>query len=63
MTIILKHSGIKIVQVRVRNFRSLKQVDVSLDDITVLIGENDSGKTSFLEALYAAIGSDRRFIS
>jgi putative ATP-dependent endonuclease of OLD family len=55
--------GIKIVDVRVRNFRCLRQVNVELDNITILIGENNSGKTSFLEALYAAIGAGRRIIS
>jgi putative ATP-dependent endonuclease of the OLD family len=55
--------GIKIAEARVRNFRCLKQVDVTLDDLTVLIGENNSGKTSFLEALSAAIGAGRRAIS
>jgi putative ATP-dependent endonuclease of OLD family len=58
-----QHSGIQIVEVRVRNFRSLKQIDVKLDQLTVLIGENNSGKTSFLEAISTAIGSGRRAIS
>jgi len=36
----------------VKKFRSLKDVEISFeDDITVLIGENDSGKTSIVEAL------------
>jgi putative ATP-dependent endonuclease of the OLD family len=56
-------SGIKIIEVRIRNFRSLKQVNVSLDWLTVLIGENNSGKTSFLDALSAAIGIGKRDIS
>jgi putative ATP-dependent endonuclease of OLD family len=56
-------SGIKIVEVRIRNFRSLKEVNVSLDWLTVLIGENNSGKTSFLDALFAAIGAGKRVIS
>lgn len=58
-----QESGIQIVEVRVRNFRSLKQVDIKLDKLTVLIGENNSGKTGFLEALQAAIGLNRRVIS
>lgn len=56
-------SGIKVSEVRVRNFRSLQEVDVSLDDLTVLIGENNSGKTSLLEALHLAIGAGRRIVS
>ena len=59
----LQYSGIKIVEIRIRNFRSLKQVDVYLDNLTVLIGENNSGKTSFLEALFAAIGAGKRVIT
>ncbi len=53
-------SGIRITEVRVRNFRSLKSVDVKLDRLTVLVGANNSGKTSFLEALHAAIGAGRQ---
>ena len=55
--------GIQITEVRIRNFRSLKEVDVLLDWLTVLIGENNSGKTSFLDALSAAIGAGQRVIS
>ena len=56
------HSGVRLVEARVRNFRSLRKVDIPFDDLTVLIGENNSGKTSLLEALFAAIGSGRRII-
>jgi len=55
-------SGIKLIEARIRNFRSLRQVDISFDDLTLLIGENNSGKTSLLEALFAAIGAGRREI-
>jgi putative ATP-dependent endonuclease of OLD family len=58
----MSNSGIQVVEVRIRNFRSLRQVDVELDNLTVLIGENNSGKTSFLEALHIAIGLGRRNI-
>lgn len=58
----MSNSGIQVVEVRVRNFRSLRQVDVKLDNLVVLIGENNSGKTSFLEALHIAIGLGRRNI-
>ena len=36
---------------------------MALDELTVLIGENNSGKTSFLNALYAAIGVGQRVIT
>jgi len=58
----MSNSGIQVVEVRVSNFRSLKDVNVKLDNLTVLIGENNSGKTSFLEALHIAIGLGRRNI-
>ncbi|MBF0143656.1 MAG: AAA family ATPase [Magnetococcales bacterium] len=54
------NSGIKITDVRVSNFRSLKNVEVSLGDLTILIGANNAGKTNFLDALYAAIGAGRK---
>lgn len=63
MSIESQDSGIQIIEVRIRNFRSLKEVNVSLDWLTVLIGENNSGKTSFLDALFAAIGAEKRVIS
>lgn len=56
-------SGIIIEEVRVRNYRCLRSVDVKLDYLTVLIGENNAGKTSFLNALFSAIGAGQRVIS
>ncbi|MGE5595186.1 MAG: ATP-dependent nuclease [Hyphomicrobiales bacterium] len=56
-------SGIRIAEVRVRNFRSLRQIDVALSDLTLLVGENNAGKTSFLDAMFAAIGAGRRVIT
>ena len=41
----------KITKVRIENFRGLKDVELELDETTVLIGENNSGKTSVLDAL------------
>jgi putative ATP-dependent endonuclease of OLD family len=52
--------GIRVLEARVKNFRSLKLAAVAFDDLTLLIGENNSGKTSFLEALHMAIGQGYR---
>lgn len=41
----------RLTQVRVRNFRGIKDLTVDLGDTTVLIGENNTGKTAFLEAV------------
>lgn len=42
----------RIVKVQVQNFRLLKDVTVDIEDnLSVIIGKNNSGKTSFLQAL------------
>ena len=38
-------------EVRVKNFRSLRDVNIKLDESTVLIGENNAGKTALLDAI------------
>lgn len=42
-----------ITQFRVRNFKALRDVTLDLTPIHVLIGPNDSGKTSILQAIEA----------
>ena len=50
----------RIGAVRVTGFRALRDVCVTLDPhITVLVGENNTGKSAFLEALATAIGQRR----
>lgn len=56
--------SIYIEKVRIQNFRSLHNVEVTLSpSTTLLVGTNNSGKTSFLRALAIALNSDRRLIS
>lgn len=62
MTSYGKESGIAVTTVRVSNFRSLANVEVELSDLTVLIGANNAGKTSFLDAMFSAIGAGRRIL-
>ncbi|MFW5331414.1 ATP-dependent nuclease [Hydrogenophaga sp. ZJX-1] len=50
----------KIKAFRIKNFRSIvdtKWVQFSPDGITVLVGQNESGKTSILQALYSVLAS------
>jgi putative ATP-dependent endonuclease of the OLD family len=47
---------IRIVEVRVQDFRALRDLFVPLTETTVLLGENNAGKTSFLEAIGVALG-------
>lgn len=42
-----------IERFRVKNYKSLADVDIPLTPIHVIVGQNDSGKTSLLEAIYA----------
>jgi len=56
--------SIFIERIRIRNFRSLREVDITLSpNITLLVGTNNAGKTTFLRALGLALNKDRRFIS
>ncbi|MDX9723455.1 MAG: AAA family ATPase [Myxococcota bacterium] len=49
--------GLRLAAVRIENFKSLRDVALAIEpETTVLIGENNSGKTSFLEALDVAFG-------
>lgn len=49
----------ELVSFRVQNFRSIVDsgwVDFSRDGVTVLVGQNESGKTSILQALACTLG-------
>ena len=41
----------RLTTVRICNFRGIKELDLELDEITVLVGENNTGKTAVLDAL------------
>ncbi|GAA5180935.1 ATP-dependent endonuclease [Niveibacterium umoris] len=43
-------------EIRIENFRVIERVQIGLDATTVLIGENDVGKTAVLDALAAVLG-------
>lgn len=45
-----------IDHVKIQNFRCFKRVEAALKSLTVLIGPNDSGKSSFLAALQVLAG-------
>jgi energy-coupling factor transporter ATP-binding protein EcfA2 len=45
----------KVKQVTVRRFKRLQQVTVKLGEVTLLIGANNSGKSSVLQALHFAV--------
>lgn len=41
----------RITTLHIENFRGIKRLDLDLDELTVLIGENNTGKTAVLDAL------------
>ncbi len=49
--------SIKIAEIRISGFRGLKDISIPLDNITVLTGCNNVGKTSVLKALQLALGN------
>lgn len=45
----------KITHLHIENFRSIRSLDLTLDDTTVFIGPNNAGKTAILEAIRIAL--------
>ncbi|MFA5021541.1 MAG: AAA family ATPase [Patescibacteria group bacterium] len=45
----------KIKRLKIENFRSIKSLDIELDDTSVFIGANNAGKSSILEAVRIAL--------
>lgn len=41
----------RITSIHIQNFRGIRRLELELGEVTVLIGENNSGKTSVLDAL------------
>lgn len=41
----------RISRLSIQNFRSIKALDLDLNETTVLIGPNNSGKTAILDAI------------
>jgi predicted ATPase len=48
-----------IENVEIKNFRCFRDLSVPLKPLTVLIGANDTGKSTFLEAIRLVTGNDR----
>jgi predicted ATPase len=49
----------RLANLKIRNFRSLVDVELTLDDLAVLIGENDAGKSSVLDVLEIVLNDGR----
>jgi len=49
--------------VRIAGFRGVFNLEVTLPRVAVLIGANNSGKTSVIKALQLALGDHSRYLS
>jgi predicted ATP-dependent endonuclease of OLD family len=47
----------QLTSLKIKNFRSLKNIRINFDRLSVLIGENDAGKSSVLDLLEMALDS------
>ena len=47
----------RVTALLMENFRGIRRLELDLDEITVLIGENNSGKTAVLDALRLCLGT------
>src|SRR5689334_8090826 len=54
----------RIIKLQIKNFRLLKDVTISLEDsITVIVGRNNSGKTSLTEIFRRLLSGMKPFFS
>lgn len=49
----------RLTNVAIRNFRCIRELNLDLDEITVFIGENNTGKTAVLEAIRTCMERSR----
>ncbi len=49
----------KLVNIKIENFRGIKHCNLNLPDQVVLVGDNNSGKSTILEAIDLVLGPDR----
>ncbi|MHB1638124.1 MAG: ATP-dependent nuclease [Thermoplasmataceae archaeon] len=45
----------KLREIKLQNFRNLVDISIPISDTTILVGENNAGKTAFLDALKIAL--------
>ncbi|MCD9125416.1 ATP-dependent nuclease [Luteimonas fraxinea] len=49
----------RVARVQIENFRGIRTADLHFTGTTVLLGDNNTGKSTVLEAIELAIGADR----
>ena len=48
---VIDNSGFRITRIRAKNYRSIRELDMELGPLTVLVGPNASGKSNVLDVL------------
>jgi energy-coupling factor transporter ATP-binding protein EcfA2 len=51
----LEQGMARLKSVAIRRFKRIEQIEIPLDDVTLLIGANNSGKSSILQAIHFAV--------
>ena len=54
---------ILVETIRVAGFRGLKNIEITLQKVCLLIGLNNAGKTSLIKSLQLALGDYGRYLS
>jgi len=54
---------IQVDTVRISGFRGLRNIEVLLPRVAVLLGTNNSGKTSIIKAVQLALGDYSRYVA
>lgn len=49
----------RLVNIKISNFRGIKNCDLNFPERTVLVGDNNSGKSTILEAIDLVLGPER----
>lgn len=55
--------NILIDKVRISGFRGISNIEITLPRVTVLLGQNNAGKTSVIKAMQLAMGDYSRYLS
>lgn len=50
---------VRIARVHIENFRGIREAEVHFSGTSVLLGDNNTGKSTVFEAIELAIGADR----
>jgi putative ATP-dependent endonuclease of the OLD family len=54
-----EESSVKVVQIKIENFRGIESADLRFDGHALLVGSNNVGKSTVCEALDLVLGPDR----